>query len=169
MRLCDTCLFLFLSNLFTTHTRENSTDGQREDHEDDIISMVRISFVDDETNVCSAVAKAFDILQKHIGVKAIDQTLPTILEALCQPGKGSGTALQALQEVNESETYIKTNSYLTIIIILICECILASPGNHRLPRVNTDINCDTHGPFQCSGTRVSCYCCGECSEQEVDC
>jgi hypothetical protein len=30
---------------------------------------------------------------------AIDQTIPTLLEALRQPGKGSGTALQALQEV----------------------------------------------------------------------
>lgn len=61
--------------------------------------MVRVSLVDDEPNVRSAAAKAFDILQEHIGAQAIDQTIPTLLEALRQPGKGSGTALQALREV----------------------------------------------------------------------
>lgn len=61
--------------------------------------MVRVSLVDDEANVRSAAAKAFDILQEHIGVKAIDQTIPTLLEALRQPGQSSGTALQALREV----------------------------------------------------------------------
>ncbi|KAG7093730.1 hypothetical protein E1B28_007382 [Marasmius oreades] len=78
---------------------ENTTDTQREDHEDEIISMVRICLVDDEANVRSAAAKAFDILQEYIGAKAIDQTIPTLLEALRQPGKGSGTALEALREV----------------------------------------------------------------------
>jgi hypothetical protein len=61
--------------------------------------MVRVSLVDGEANVRSAAAKAFDILQQHLGAKAIDQTIPTLLEALRQPGKGSGTALQALHEV----------------------------------------------------------------------
>jgi hypothetical protein len=61
--------------------------------------MVRVSLVDDEANVRSAAAKAFDILQDHLGAKAIDDTIPTLLEALRQPGKGSGTALQALREV----------------------------------------------------------------------
>ena len=79
--------------------RESTTDTQRDDHEDDIISMVRVSLVDDEANVRSAAAKAFDVLQEHLGAKAIDQTIPTLLEALRQPGKGSGTALQALREV----------------------------------------------------------------------
>lgn len=78
---------------------ESSTDTQRDDHEDDIISMVRASLVDDEANVRSAAARAFDILQEHLGAKAIDQTIPTLLEALRQPGKGSGTALQALREI----------------------------------------------------------------------
>ncbi|TFK45118.1 armadillo-type protein [Crucibulum laeve] len=78
---------------------ENSAEGHREDHEDDIISIVRVSLVDDEANVRSAAAQAFDILQEHLGAKAIDQTIPTLLEALRQPGKGSGTALQALREV----------------------------------------------------------------------
>ncbi|KAJ7672704.1 armadillo-type protein [Mycena rosella] len=82
-----------------TFSRENSTDAQRDGHEDDIIYIVRTSLVDDESNVRSAAAKAFDILQEHLGPKAIDQTIPTLLDALRQPGKGSGTALQALREV----------------------------------------------------------------------
>ncbi|KAJ7281606.1 armadillo-type protein [Mycena rebaudengoi] len=85
--------------LMLSEIMENSTDNQREGHEDDIISIVRMSLVDDESNVRSAAAKAFDILQEHLGPKAIDQTIPTLLDALRQPGKGSGTALQALREV----------------------------------------------------------------------
>ena len=61
--------------------------------------MVRASLVDDEANVRSAAAKAFDTLQEHIGARAIDETIPTLLEALRQPGQSSGTALQALREV----------------------------------------------------------------------
>lgn len=78
---------------------EGTADSQREGNEDDIIAMVRTSLVDDETNVRTAAAKAFDTLQEHIGAKAIDQTIPTLLEALRQPGQSSGTALQALREV----------------------------------------------------------------------
>lgn len=85
--------------LYLQSIRENSTSIQRDIHENDIISMVRTSLVDDEANVRSAAAKAFDILQEHLGVKAIDQTIPTLLEALRQPGKASGTALQALREI----------------------------------------------------------------------
>src|SRR5882762_6995750 len=85
--------------------RENTTDIQREGHEDDIISMVRVSLVDDETNVRSAAARAFDALQEHLGSKAIDQTIPTLLEALRQPGQSSGTALQALKEVMAVSLY----------------------------------------------------------------
>jgi hypothetical protein len=61
--------------------------------------MIRASLVDDEANVRAAAAQAFDVLQEHLGAKAIDQTIPTLLEALRQPGKSSGTALQALKEV----------------------------------------------------------------------
>ncbi|KAL1746112.1 armadillo-type protein [Schizophyllum fasciatum] len=86
-------------NLVLCETMINSSDAQREGHEDDIIAMVRASLVDDEANVRTAAAKAFDVLQEQMGAKAIDETIPTLLEALRQPGKGSGTALQALREV----------------------------------------------------------------------
>ncbi|KAH9856756.1 ARM repeat-containing protein [Lenzites betulinus] len=78
---------------------ESTSDAQREGQEDDIIVMVRTSLVDDEANVRAAAAKAFDTLQEHIGARAIDETIPTLLEALRQPGQSSGTALQALKEV----------------------------------------------------------------------
>jgi len=61
--------------------------------------MVRTSLVDDQSSVRAAAAKAFDILQEKLGAKAIDETIPTLLEALRQPGESSGTALQALKEV----------------------------------------------------------------------
>jgi hypothetical protein len=41
----------------------NTTDAQREDREDEIIVMVRVSLVDDDTEVRAAAAQAFDVLQ----------------------------------------------------------------------------------------------------------
>ena len=79
--------------------RQSTTDAQREGHETEIINMVRTSLVDDDATVRTAAANAFDTLQEHIGARAIDQTIPTLLEALRQPGESSGTALQALKEV----------------------------------------------------------------------
>lgn len=55
--------------------------------------------MDSSANVRSAAALAFDCLQRFIGARAIDQTIPTLLEALRQPGESSGTALDALREV----------------------------------------------------------------------
>ncbi|CAK5273992.1 unnamed protein product [Mycena citricolor] len=85
--------------LMASEILENSTDAQRDGHEDALIAIVRDSLVDDEANVRSAAARAFDMLQEHLGAKAIDQTIPTLLDALRQPGRASGTALSALREV----------------------------------------------------------------------
>ena len=79
--------------------RQSTTDAQRDNQENAIISIVRSSLVDDEAIVRTAAARAFDILQEQLGSKAVDQTIPTLLEALRQPGESSGTALQALKEV----------------------------------------------------------------------
>jgi hypothetical protein len=79
--------------------RQSTTEAQRENQENTIITIVRSSLVDDEAIVRTAAAKAFDILQEQLGSKAVDQTIPTLLEALRQPGESSGTALQALKEV----------------------------------------------------------------------
>ena len=95
------CVFPPLSALGYSDTahRQSTTDTQRENQENTIISIVRSALVDDEAAVRTAAAKAFDILQEQLGSKAVDQTIPTLLEALRQPGESSGTALQALKEV----------------------------------------------------------------------
>ncbi|EIW75384.1 hypothetical protein CONPUDRAFT_66380, partial [Coniophora puteana RWD-64-598 SS2] len=64
----------------------------------------------EETRVAkhTTAAKAFDTLQEHLGGRAINQTIPTLLEALRQPGKSSGTALQALKEVVSVRRITKT-------------------------------------------------------------
>ena len=83
----------------------NATETQRESHNDDIVAMVRSCLVDDEAEVRAAAAKAFDSLQEHLGASATDQTIPTLLEALRQPGESSETALQALREVMSVRTW----------------------------------------------------------------
>ncbi|KAH9007605.1 ARM repeat-containing protein [Lactarius deliciosus] len=98
---------LLLSELMT-----NSTDTQREGHEDGIIVVIRASLVDDEENVRAAAAQAFDVLQERLGAKAIDQVIPTLLEALRQPGETSGTALQALREV----MHVRANTVFPVLI-----------------------------------------------------
>lgn len=89
--------------------------------------MVRMSLVDDENNVRSAAAKAFDVLQDHLGVKAIDQTIPTLLEALRQPGQSSGTALQALKEVMSVSGVIKYTILCALIWFVRFDRRLYSP------------------------------------------
>jgi hypothetical protein len=79
---------------------------------------VRVSLVDDDAEVRAAAAQAFDVLQEYVGNKAIDQTIPTLLEALRQPGNSSGTALQALKEV--MSVSVKLFTYSTIIHIAYC-------------------------------------------------
>lgn len=110
---------------FSSYARVNTNDAQREGREDDIIAMVRGALVDDEANVRSAAARAFDILQEHLGTKAIDQTIPTLLEALRQPGASSGTALQALKEVMSVRAF-SLRSYLPITINNRSEPLLCS-------------------------------------------
>ncbi|KAG9005891.1 translational activator of GCN4 [Tulasnella sp. JGI-2019a] len=78
---------------------ENANENAQENYEDQIIALVRVCLVDDSAEVRAAAAMAFDALQQHYGNKAIDQTIPTLLEALRQPGAGSGAALQALKEI----------------------------------------------------------------------
>lgn len=78
---------------------ENSSEAQRDEHESQIVDLVRRSLVDSSARCRAAAAIAFDVLQEVMGARAIDETIPTLLEALRQPGESSGTALQALREV----------------------------------------------------------------------
>jgi hypothetical protein len=79
--------------------RQNASEGRRKEHEHDIINVVCAALVNDEAVVCTEAAQAFNVLQENLGVKAIGETIPTLLQALQQPGKGSRTALQASREV----------------------------------------------------------------------
>ena len=83
----------------TCPVSQNTTDSQQDGHENDIISTVRVCLVDESAQVRVAAAQAFDVLQEYLGNMAIDQTIPTLLEALRRPGAGSGTALQSLREI----------------------------------------------------------------------
>jgi hypothetical protein len=84
----------------TDHTiRAASNKDVIADHEDNIITAIRNALVDSEPSVRAAAARTFDTMQHFLGPKAIDQTIPTLLEAMRNPGESSETALQALQEV----------------------------------------------------------------------
>ncbi|KIR26892.1 50S small subunit ribosomal protein L19 [Cryptococcus deuterogattii LA55] len=81
-------------------------------HEDAIIASIRAALVDSEPSVRAAAAKTFDSAQHYMGTKAIDQTIPTLLEAMRHPGESSETALQALQEVMS----VRANSVFPVLI-----------------------------------------------------
>ena len=138
---------------------QNATETQREDHEDDIIAMVRVSLVDDEPNVRTAAAQAFDILQSELGAVAIDQTIPTLLEALRQPGKGSGTALQALQEVM---SVCQTFQYLSH-----ADSHSLGPCQHRVPSAYPYLDGHSHDCVQCQGFGIVGHCGWKCSQSQA--
>ncbi|PWN39719.1 ARM repeat-containing protein [Ceraceosorus guamensis] len=82
-----------------TEVLSAATRSQLDDHEDSLIAIVRHGLVDESAKVRQAAASAFDALQRVIGPRAIDETIPTLLGAL-QEGTGSSeTALAALREV----------------------------------------------------------------------
>ncbi|CAG8528815.1 4749_t:CDS:10 [Funneliformis caledonium] len=68
------------------------------DYVDSIIPAVRKALVDESSDVREAAAQAFDTLQQHVGDKAIDEILPTLLNSL-QSGDDSVYALEALKEI----------------------------------------------------------------------
>lgn len=92
--------------------RDAASEDLIELHEDSIIAAVRIALVDDSGLVRMAAAKTFDSMQHYIGTKAIDETIPTLLEAMRQPGATSETALMALKEVMS----VRANSVFPVLI-----------------------------------------------------
>ncbi|ORX39844.1 regulation of translational elongation-related protein [Kockovaella imperatae] len=82
------------------------------DHEDAIISAVRIALVDPSSDVRAAAARTFDTMQHYLGAKAIDQTIPTLLAAMRDPGETSETALKALKEVMS----VRANSVFPVLV-----------------------------------------------------
>ncbi|CAK9780191.1 putative regulation of translational elongation-related protein [Cutaneotrichosporon oleaginosum] len=83
-----------------------------ETHEEVIIASVRDALVDPSPDVRAAAARTFDTMQHFMGAKAVDQTIPTLLEAMRNPGESSETALQALQEVMS----VRANSVFPVLL-----------------------------------------------------
>lgn len=77
----------------------NATKTQLEDHEEAIIAIVRGALVDSAPQVRAAAARTFDAVQAHLGSRAIDTTVPTLLSALQQGDARADTALAALREI----------------------------------------------------------------------
>jgi hypothetical protein len=118
------------------------------DHEDAIISAIRNALVDSEASVRAAAARTFDAMQHYIGPKAVDQTIPTLLEAMRNPGEASETALQALQEVMSVSDHVRSGGN-------VAEQVYAGAGKQRLPRPNPHTRRPTHHRLQRPRTRRS--------------
>ncbi|GAA6024607.1 hypothetical protein JCM11491_006044 [Sporobolomyces phaffii] len=85
--------------LALTELMANSSKSSLEAHESAVIAAVRSALVDSDPHVRSAAAQAFDIAQQVIGPRSIDETIPTLLDALQTPGDKADAALEALREV----------------------------------------------------------------------
>lgn len=85
--------------LALTEIMRNSNESSLEAHESAVIIVVRSALVDSDPAVRSAAAQAFDVAQQVIGTRSIDETIPTLLDALQQPGETADAALEALKEV----------------------------------------------------------------------
>ncbi|GAA6038663.1 hypothetical protein JCM8097_009472 [Rhodosporidiobolus ruineniae] len=85
--------------LALTELMANTSKSSLEAHEDAVIAAVRTALVDSDPTVRSAAAQAFDIAQQVIGTRSIDETIPTLLDALQSPGETADAALEALREV----------------------------------------------------------------------
>ncbi|GAA5981477.1 hypothetical protein JCM10908_004121 [Rhodotorula pacifica] len=85
--------------LALTELMANSSKSSLEAHEDAVIAAVRTALVDSDATVRSAAAQAFDVAQQVIGTRSIDETIPTLLDALHKAGPTADAALEALREV----------------------------------------------------------------------
>lgn len=118
--------------------------------------MVRIALVDEDATVRGAAAKAFDVLQEYVGPKAIDQTIPTLLDALRQPGASSGTALKALKEVMNVSASIPFSLSSSL-------SYYPGPRFYRVPCPHPYPHCITDDCVQCTCARYSCYSGRQCT------
>ena len=85
--------------LALTEIMANTTKSSLESHESAVIEVVRGALVDSDPSVRTAAAQAFDVAQQVIGARSIDETIPTLLDALQTPGETADAALAALKEV----------------------------------------------------------------------
>lgn len=123
--------------------------------------MVRRSLVDEAANVRSAAARAFDMLQEALGVKAIDETIPTLLAALRQPGESSGTALQALREVMNVSNFQHARLQSATLKRTL------GPGRGGLPNSHSNTYLHAHHRIQCKGIGFFGHRRRKCIEQTI--
>jgi HEAT repeat protein len=77
-----------------------STKKQLEDYVDTLVQAVLDGLCDEMPEVRSAAAQAFDVLQKGIGYRSIDETVPALLERIKSPNENvQRQALFGLQEM----------------------------------------------------------------------
>lgn len=72
-----------------------ATEEAIEDHESTLVGVVRVALIDSDEEVREAAAEVFDSLQQIFGKRAVDQTLPYLLNLLQAPGEAEN-ALSAL-------------------------------------------------------------------------
>ncbi|CAG8561777.1 6442_t:CDS:10 [Ambispora gerdemannii] len=82
-----------LSEIMSTASKIQVTE-----YTDSFVPAVRKALIDESGEVREAAAQAFDILHQHVGQKAIDEIIPTLLNSL-QSGKNSDYALEAFKEL----------------------------------------------------------------------
>lgn len=101
--------------LALTEIMGNTSKSQLEAHEGAVIAVVRSALVDSDPIVRTAAAQAFDAAQQSIGPRSIDETIPTLLDALQQPGETADAALSALKEVHSLRCSPETLSTNTLV------------------------------------------------------
>lgn len=94
--------------LALTEIMANTSKSHLESHEGAVIEIVRGALVDSDPVVRTAAAQAFDAAQQSIGPRSIDETIPTLLDALQQPGETSEAALAALKEVRRTRSALSS-------------------------------------------------------------
>lgn len=77
----------------------NCTKNQIYNFLDDLVSTVRSALCDAGRSVRAAAARAFDALFKQLGQRAIEEVVPSLLEALDEPGSNALEGLQQLLSI----------------------------------------------------------------------
>ncbi|KAI8994402.1 armadillo-type protein [Gaertneriomyces semiglobifer] len=87
---------------------------QVEDFVVDSIELVRDALVDEASEVREAAAQTYDILHEHLGRRAIDEVLPSLLNML-KSGEQVGNSLYALEALKEIMA-VRSNVVFPVLI-----------------------------------------------------
>ncbi|KAJ3090385.1 translational activator of GCN4 [Quaeritorhiza haematococci] len=106
---------------------------QTQDFVFEIIPSVRRALVDSEEEVREAAAQAFDMLHQHLGPKAIDEVLPSLLNELKaeedhESGGARNYALEALKEIMA----VRSNVVFPVLIPTLISSPITAFNAHAL-------------------------------------